>query len=394
MVEAMTGVQMSCTAVRWDAAHHGEIDACWRQVLQRLPASTVFHYPEWIALAREAGTVKPWRVLIIRRGEQPLAVIPLAKRTPWTADILGDFAHENPPLLIDPAAEGEVWACLAEWMRGRPGVGLVYLGSYADQDFIARFRRAMRQQNLTTFAPSLMPLFTIPLAADWDDYLGTLGHRTRANIRRLERQFEQEMPGATFQVLTASPAADDALEDFIRLYRRRWRDLVGGSGLESAEQRRCYRETFHWAVQQGFAAIPTVRMDGTTVAALTLFHLPGQSAMQVHRFVREREVELPKHFSLGILLCAKTFRWAIEQGVRTVGMSYSSNEYKQLLGGEEHPRCELHLARTPLAGTLYYRLNSLQDYLARPGKYLRYLIRKMGTESDKIVGSVPIITDN
>lgn len=378
MTEITSACGVSYKAVPWDAGHHDEISACWQRVLAKIPEVTVFHYPEWTMLACLSGAEKPWRVLIIKRGEEPLAIIPLKKKTLWTAEIIGEFKYENPPLLIDPAAEEEVWACLAKWIRDQPGVGLLYLGRYCDSEWLERFRQAMQQHGATAYIAPVTSVITIPLAEHWEQYLETLGHRTRANIRRLERQFAQEIPDGSFEVVRTVPAGDEALIDLIGIYRRRWRQRVAGSDLDRSVKASYFQEVFRWAIQQGVGAIPVVRIGGKIVAALTLCRIPGHETMFVNTFARELNISLPKHFSLGILLCVKTIRWAIDQGIRSMGMSYGSTEYKQLLGGRDRECWEAYLARSPLQRKIFYRINSAQYYLSRPPLYARYIIRRLG----------------
>lgn len=80
----------------------------------------------------------------------------------------------------------------------------------------------------------------------------------------------------------------------------------------------------------------------------------GQRAMQAHFIARDRDVDLPRHFSLGFFIFVRAVRWAIERGIiQFLEMSYSSTEYKQLLGAVAHQRWELYLAPSPLSCMLF-----------------------------------------
>ncbi len=364
-----------CQAIAWNDNLPDDLLNSWRLLLARLPEIKLSYLPEWSVMASQARIVAPWRVLRVTRGDWPLAIIPLCKRSRWSVDVLGDCYPDMAPVLVDPTAEGEVWNAAAQWLQQEHEIGLVSLGRHMDP---MRLRAFAQLAELTGATPRLYPVspkYIIPLPASWEEYLAGIGASTRANIRRLERQLTSRFRGGAFQVVGEVDDAMVALDGLMALHRRRWRHIVSGSVFDSRIFRDFYRRLFRWAAETRAASMATIRGDDRLLAALTLYHVPGQQTAYVHYIARDLDQALPNHFSAGLLLYALAIRWCIEHGLRALDLSYGNPYYKTLLGGEAHELHELILARSLWCASVLHRVDAATAHLSRLPRYLGYLPR-------------------
>ena len=383
---SMAGVR--CAAIPWDGSADDAVRTAWEQLLSRLPAAPIYLYPEWTELERTAGAVKPWRVLVVSRQDVPLALIPLRMRAPGVAAIIDDFCPDTPPLLIDPDAEEMAWAALGDWLREQSAVRMLILGRYTDGRRLARSQQILCGCGVVPRLDQVMPNVTITLPNSWDEYLTGLGSRTRAELRRLERQMRRDYPDATLEMITDPRSGEEALTELIALHRRRWRGELCGSIFDKPSQAHYYRQVVHWALQRQMAMIGVLRIDGRLVAASTVFHVPGQRELDCHFLACDREAVASRRFSPGIVLFTHIARWAIDHQINHMGMGFGDSAYKQLLGGIVHERWEYSIARAPRDITISRMALALTHYLGRMPLYLRYGWRRMIYQRDRSAGNV------
>ena len=63
-----------------------------------------------------------WRLLVIRREQQPICVCVLQKRLRWTAELCHPLIEDYPVLIIAPEAEAEVWSAVMPGFAGHGGI--------------------------------------------------------------------------------------------------------------------------------------------------------------------------------------------------------------------------------------------------------------------------------
>ncbi|HEY3416550.1 MAG TPA: GNAT family N-acetyltransferase, partial [Armatimonadota bacterium] len=323
----------------------GEIPAPARAAWERLWRTTqrpIFNTPEWCEAAKRTALIRPWRVVVIRDSHRVLGVLPLLLRTPWTAELCQPMAEDHPPLLIDPAAEDAVWGALIDWLRERAGIGLLSLGRWREAERIARFLYLARERGAWGYARRMEPDFWVALPATWEAFLAGLGQHTRRNFHRREAQLRRDFSRVSIEVLTDWAAAEQALEEMIFLHRRRWLGQRG-SYFDDPHRTRFYRRTLRWAFEQGYAALPILRVRGRTITLATAFHIPGQREAYYHCLARDLDA-LPDLYSPGTVLLAHTLRWVIDRGACAFSLGIGTGYYKSLVGGQEYARSEVFLA--------------------------------------------------
>jgi CelD/BcsL family acetyltransferase involved in cellulose biosynthesis len=306
-----------------------------------------FSSPEWLEFAAEHGLVKPARLLSVMRGRQPLAFMPLQKRSLWTWELSTPMSKEYPPLLIHPAAEEQVWSALTDWLLGQAEIRRLILGPCGDAGRLEHFQQVCTARGAVPRLQPAADYVWIPLAATWEGHLAGLHKDMRNKFRRADNSFHELEGGMQIAWQTEPAECAQVLDELIRLHRERWDDSMGKSVFSHPSCTTFYRRFVNWAAEQGYVMMPIMRLGTTTLAAGSVFHVPGETTAYFHFIVRDLDA-LPRHWLNipGFVLLGHVIQWAIARGVKRLGMGAVANDYKMDMGGQVEERFELSVARS------------------------------------------------
>ncbi|MHB9132513.1 MAG: GNAT family N-acetyltransferase [Armatimonadota bacterium] len=344
------------------------------------------HYPfytrtKWTALAAELGTFRNWFALVIKQDEETIGLLPLRRRTRWTAEPTGPFTPDIPTVLIKPGADDDFWQGVAGWLKQASPVAMVSLGHFSDPQQIEMLQRICREQQLFTFSKEVSPTVFIPLAESWEQYLASLGKRTRTNIRYAETYLLRDYQDVRVEIITDPATYREPFDQLIELYRQRWQHQVGGCLLDRPVNVDFHHQIMAWALEEKSAALAVLRVDDRLIAGVMVFFVPGQHEMDCYLAARDMEA-LPKQYSPGIFLYSHLIRWAIDHGFTGMGMGNGNTYYKRLLGGTESPQWEVYAARSPLAGKLLQKIDPAIHAVRRLPVHLQYHLSHLGKSDD------------
>ncbi|HEY3377037.1 MAG TPA: GNAT family N-acetyltransferase [Armatimonadota bacterium] len=363
--------------VPWQGALPARIGAEWDYLTALDTATPLFNYREWLTLAEPCAPRAPRALLIIRQGAEPIALLPLQKKSPWTWGLLSWFGQADQQLLLDPAREANAWTGVARWLRATPIVAQLSLGATCHAQRIDHFRQACDDVGLTclvTAHEKPVVLSTVP--ESWEVFLASLGPRMRKDIRQAERALERDFPDLTVDFLSDPSACHAALDELITLHRQRWGDSLGGCIFDKASHCVQYHLALEWALRRGWATISAVRAGGHTLATQALFHIPGQQALYAQFIARDTE-RLPKRYSPGIVLMSHMLRWAMAREVSQVNLGAGAGAYKLVFNGEPLPRWKLAMARSPLGATVAHTINRGLYLAQRTPRYTTFYAQRL-----------------
>ena len=131
----------------------------------------------------------------------------------------------------------------------------------------------------------------------WEDYLAHLGKATRYNFHRREAQLTRDFgaENVSLEILTDAGQCAFRLGAFITLHRQRWQHQRGNH-FNDPRMGVFYRAAVRWAADNGYLAIPIMRIHSRTIALMTIFHIPGQDTAYLHFVAREIDA-LPGKYS-------------------------------------------------------------------------------------------------
>jgi CelD/BcsL family acetyltransferase involved in cellulose biosynthesis len=184
------------------------------------------------------------------------------------------------------------------------------------------------------------PVATLPEGASIDDYLGTLGKKTRHEIRRKVRRAE----AAGDVSLDDSPDPLTDLESFIDLHQRRWGidglfpDTPGG-----AQSRVFFRRMFELFRADGPLRLAFLTVGGKRIAAGISFET--EDAILYYNAGVDPEA---RELSPGVVMVERYVRRALERGVRHMDFLRGDEPYKYEWGAVDQPIQRLLVRRTDI----------------------------------------------
>jgi len=331
--------------VSWDDRLSPQLRRDWENLITACPHTPVFSYPDWLEMAVNAQVIKPCCLLTIYLGKHPIGIIPLHKRTYWTAEVCYPLSEDFPAMVIDPQAEELAWYGFMLWCKAYSRFGLLSLGRWRNCLQIEMVQQTAFETGLFPFTRRIEPDIWISFPESWAEYLASLNTDIRRNLQRREKQFRQDFgEGFAVDILTGNQITRERVDELITLHRQRWHGQRG-SYFDHERNTDFYREITCWAAGKGYLVMPVLRLNGKTITLATIFHLPGQQIAYAHCMARDVEA-LPNNYSPGIVLFTHFFRWAIARGIKHVSMGIGTSYYKRLFGGREYQRSELFIARS------------------------------------------------
>ncbi|HEY3378566.1 MAG TPA: GNAT family N-acetyltransferase [Armatimonadota bacterium] len=364
-------------ALPWRGAVDAPLRDAWDYLIALDTDAPLYRHCRWFELACESGAIIPWGIVIVRAGGRPIGLFPLRKRTPWTWETITYFSEGEPQIVLDRKQEREAWDGLLGWLRKQRGAAMLAIGSSADQQQTAHIRRACEAEGLYLHKKiERLPMVWSRLPESWEAFLATSAPSARKDILRAERMLYRDYPEVTMEHLTDEPAALEALDEMIAMYRQRWCHQVGGCCFDDPRNVTFYRAAIRWALRQGAATVSRLRLGEETVVVTTMFHVPGHRTLY-EQFVGRNHQVMPNRYSPGLVECNHTTRWAIARGFRRVNLGLGSSHYKMMYAGEESPYYELVVARSPRSQAILSRLDRLLYLAKRLPLHMQYHLRHL-----------------
>jgi hypothetical protein len=251
------------------------------------------------------------------------------RQLPAVADALADYCagsgdptHPRPWDAID----------LRRLREGDPAVPAL-VGAFGPRELTAAWTVNLEREDVC-------PVATLPQGASIDDYLGTLGKKTRHEIRRKVRRAE----AAGDVSLDDSPAPLDDLEAFIDLHQRRW----GADGLfpdtpGGAQSRVFFRRMFELFGPRGPLHLAFLTVGGTRIAAGISFET--EDALLYYNAGVDPDA---RELSPGVVMVERYVRRALERGLRRMDFLRGDESYKYEWGAVDEPIQRLLVRRTDI----------------------------------------------
>jgi len=278
----------------------------------------------------------------MRHGhDTPLtAVPPTAKAMFFGASYHADYAT----VLAAPAALPDVAEALVERLARVPEPGDPHAVPWdvvdlrrlrcgdpaADALADAFGRREMSEGwTLNVEREDVCPVVTLPVGADFDEYLGTLGKKSRHEIRRKIRRAESA--GEIRLTDSTDPLAD--LETFIDLHQQRW----GADGLfpptpGGEASRTLFRRMFEEDGPGGGLALAFLTVGDRRIAAGVHFRT-ADGYLYYNAGIDPEARDL----SPGVIMVAAYVRRALAEGCRRLDFLRGDEPYKYEWGAVDEP---------------------------------------------------------
>ena len=226
----------------------------------------------WIRrLQADAGGHTECRFLAAWDGDSLVGLAPVVQREVRRAGLvllrLRGFpeAAPTPPcdLLVRGGADGVVEAFLAHWLGQHDWDVLDLPTVPAESAAVGRLVGLAHAAGLRATRTPVLKTYAVPVQGTWDDFHASRSKKTRQNLRRGLRYFEQL--GATrFAAYPGELGRDQALAHVAQVVARSWKDHAKGAGGWNA----FLRDVMAEFDQTGHLRLHFLLLDGQAVAYL------------------------------------------------------------------------------------------------------------------------------
>jgi CelD/BcsL family acetyltransferase involved in cellulose biosynthesis len=299
----------------------------WNELLARNPDLPRFCTPAWLsAVVDQCVPAGQFRLITVHRGDQLLAVLPLAFNTKSMLETPGVWLTDFYPVM-QPDAADDCWAIILEllhslWDWSVGGLVLHYLRS----DLPARqaIENAARKFGFKYEQRVVNQSVHIPLAATWEAYLASLDAHERKELKRKIRNAQTKYSARLLKV-TEPDQIKTALERALSAMR------------EAASMKADLSDELLTPFLR--RALPRMNESGDFYLnelwlnerpAAWLFALPSPQGPMIYNTSYVYSV---RSLSPGVVAFGLAIQEAIKEGYPRFDLLRGSNEYKARLAG-------------------------------------------------------------
>ena len=352
------------------------LEDAWLDLLQRSDAASIYVTPEWMrawwqvfSAGRRLFVVAAWdgsllvglAPLLLRRVFQ-MGCLPFRR-----LEFIGTGERESDEvgsnyldILLDRTRETEIasllWdAILGQWGGRWDEAVLVSTRSESVALSVGRekvLRRASDRVEILRTTPCLYA----PLPPDWEQYLVSLGYKTRRNLRHDRRVLEAR--GPLSYELHEGDAALQRFEDFLSIHRRRWASRSDRDAFSSQRFMQFLCIIVSEAARQRWLWVGLLRHHGRIIAGSCHFAYLGT----VYGYQVGCDVDYDPKLGLGKLEFGFSIEQAILRGYRSFDFYKAKlGGYKPLLAKGQRDVVDIRFAHQGIRDELLYFLHRVKD---------------------------------
>ncbi|HEX6740063.1 MAG TPA: GNAT family N-acetyltransferase [Vicinamibacteria bacterium] len=324
--------------------------------------------PVWDALVEESGIpypfvrldwVRTWwqafgggrrlHLAVVRDGARPVALAPLmfaeSRLCGLRVRTLQFLANVHAPRFELIVAPGREDACAALWSHLVALQGWDVLQLEEVPSASATVRELRRLAAADGFPVGVWPSLDSPYvstAGGWDEYLGGLTAKQRANIRNRLRRAER-LGAVELETVGGGPGLDQALADGLRLETSSWKAAAGTAIVSRPDTDGFYRALARMAADRGWLRLNFLRVGGKRIAFSYGLALGPRLYLLKVGYDPEWAACSPQN-----TLCYLVLRALFERGGAELDFLGSQEEWKQRWTAQQRPQEWLFVCRPRL----------------------------------------------
>ncbi len=327
------------TAVHNDPAAFAALARRWRTLLDRDPAASVFHTPQYLATWwSEFGAGATPRIVEISDGDALQGIAALALGPGGRMSFAGDHDttdYRGP--VSAPEDRDEIAAAVLAAVADDAWTSFEMDGLAADSGWIEALTNAAKDAGypVTETAHEACPRVAIPNAS-FEAYLASISGKLRHEILRKARRLERDA-GAYEVRLATEQTLDDDLEKFFAMHR----SSDGPKGRFMHEGMATFFGSFAWMLfSQDWLRLALLEIAGEPWAGVYAFRYGDSWDVWNSAFDHARRELAP-----GMVLMAECIRLAAEEGCTVFDFLRGTEPYKYRFGAVDVPIVRLLVER-------------------------------------------------
>jgi len=312
------------TVVHDDPSAFANLVRPWRSLLERDPASSVFHTPQYLDVWwSEFGAGAALRVVEVREGDELRGIVTLVVK-----DGIVGFAGDHDTTdyrgpISAPTDRDAVAAAVLGAVADERWDLFEMDGLAADSGWPEALSRAAKDAGMTVeeVQTAACPRVTIP--GSYAGYLASLPGKLRHEVNRKARRLERDAGPYTVRLATEH-TLDDDLEAFFQMHR----SSHGPKGRFMHEGMASFFGSFAWMLfSQRWLRLALLEIGGEPWAGVYAFRSGNDWDVWNSAYDHRR-----RELSPGMVLMAECVRLAAEEGCTTFDFLRGTEPYKYRFG--------------------------------------------------------------
>lgn len=303
----------------------------WNRLLEASPAANVFLSWEWLyAWWKVYGAGKELYVLVARDGDEVVGLapffrsrrsVPPLKTLQFMASEPEDLGSDYLDLILHPQNPAETLAALLDYLEHNDDWDAIRLSEIPEASFTVEHLQQLWGDKYACLSRISQTCPYVKLPQTWDDFLYSIGARTRKNIRQAMRRFERD--GFRIEHIAGVDHLAEAMEHIIRLNEARARNKDIPSPFADTRFCEFHRRVAAELGRNGYAGIYLMRQNGDIIAGKYLYSF-GRRRFGYMTAIDDRFARL----SPGVGLLARCIEDAIAQGMEEFDLLRGRESWK------------------------------------------------------------------
>ena len=310
----------------------------WRELLEKDPAGSVFHTPQYLAVWwAEFGTGADLRVVEMLDGETLRGIVAMIRRADGVLAFAGDHDSTDYRGPISAPEDRDAVAGAVLDAVAQEGWRLFEMDGLArDSGWPEAFTRAAEERGFAVQETQTEACPRVAISGSWEAYLASLPGKLRHEINRKARRLERDAGPYTVRMATEE-TLDDDLDAFFEMHR----SSDGPKGRFMHEGMATFFGSFAWMLfSQGWLRLATLEVAGEPWAGVYAFRFGSDWDVWNSAYDHRR-----RELSPGMVLMGECIRMAAEEGCTTFDFLRGTEPYKYRFGAADVPLIRLDVNR-------------------------------------------------
>lgn len=299
----------------------------WDDLLDRAVNHSIFQTWEWTFCCYRHFTKDDNILLLSVWDDGKLAgLVPMQINYLWKLPVrrlqfAGNGISDYLDFIVDSKIESAVLSCIYDWLNENgKNWDILDLQSVPEWSTIFRYQN-IDQLDQSTIDQDIS--FSISLPATYDEYIKSLGKKTRSDLRYHERLTDRSFDNVRYHIYGISDF-QSGLKELYHLHTLRWQDKGQSGVLSESVVRDFYIDVAGYLAKRGWLRLESLFLDDKIAAIDLNFAYRGK----VYGYIRGFDLEYSK-YSPGSLLMVKSIESAIEQGMKEFDFMKGNESYKK-----------------------------------------------------------------
>ncbi len=304
----------------------------WNDLVER-SRCTVFQTFEWQrSWWKYCGKNRELHCLVFRERDEIVGIAPMYRQKVKflgipVARLLGFFSEWYVDLIALPAKRETVVSSLVDYLYSNERLWDIFEIRDANERFptLNLLQEHLRNGGLKTFSYRGETCLQVALARTWEDFLQNMGtgrqRRFKRRLKKLQENFKFEFEA----VKGRDDEVDFAVDEFARIYNKRWISLGYKSWFANENNIAFEREVAEKFARRGWLRMFFLKVDGTRAATVFDFNFGDRIYGYQSNVYAPPEV---MKCSPGLLLHYAAARQGIEEGMEVFDLLRGTQPYK------------------------------------------------------------------